>query len=187
MLLFELFCVRARRKASSFSNPDFSVLVPIEFPLMSSTQHMGFVNSKQNDAGMRAEFFIGPKTTAYCRWQNSNDRFEGFSGIVHGGILVALADELMANVIVAHQKKFAVSVRASVQWHRPAMVGSAVFGFSEIRSCWKHFVSLAFTLQNAEGEVLLSGSGLFYLPNTKQFQKITGRSLPVELINYLRK
>src|SRR2546428_1544464 len=51
-----------------------------------------------------------------------SDRFEGWEGIAHGGILAAILDEVMAWALVGHDL-WGLTPRMSVDFRRPVQVG----------------------------------------------------------------
>lgn len=183
-LFFDLFSLK--KQPEPLAKEQFDFTQPIQFPFMNTDLHKGFVNSKTNDWGLQAEFFKGKSKTAFCKWDRVIDPFQGFSGIIHGGILVTLADELMANCVLSHTDKFSVSLKANVKWHSPVKIGDTVFGYSKIVCEYKNFKKVHFVIQSDSGKVVLSGDGVFYLPTLKQFNRMTGINLPTELQNYLR-
>ncbi len=52
-------------------------------------------------------------------------RFEGWEGIIHGGILCTILDEVMAWALVA-QDSWGVTARMSIEFRRPVTVGQAI-------------------------------------------------------------
>ena len=52
-------------------------------------------------------------------------RFEGWEGIVHGGILCTILDEVMAWALVA-QDSWGVTARLSIDFRKPVTVGQAI-------------------------------------------------------------
>jgi len=52
-------------------------------------------------------------------------RFEGWEGIIHGGILCAILDEVMAWALVEHDS-WGVTARMSIDFRRPVTVGQAI-------------------------------------------------------------
>jgi len=159
---------------------------PVIFPFQNSELHQGFVNSINNKSGMQAQFYIDDTNSVTCLWQNTASHFQGFSGIIHGGVLVALADELMANCLVSHKQKFGVTLSSRVQWKAPVKVGEEVKGRAHLASSFKKFVLIKFVIVNSKNQEVLTGHGLFYLPTQKQFKKMTGMDLPQDLHSYLR-
>jgi acyl-coenzyme A thioesterase PaaI-like protein len=54
-----------------------------------------------------------------------SDRFEGWEGIAHGGILAAILDEVMAWALVDHDL-WGLTARMSVDFRRPVRVGQPI-------------------------------------------------------------
>jgi len=52
-------------------------------------------------------------------------RFEGWEGIIHGGILSTILDEVMAWALVA-QDSWGVTARMSIDFRRPVIVGQSI-------------------------------------------------------------
>jgi uncharacterized protein (TIGR00369 family) len=53
------------------------------------------------------------------------DRFEGWEGLIHGGIVTTILDEVMAWALI-EQDSWGVTARMSVQFRRPVLVGQAI-------------------------------------------------------------
>jgi uncharacterized protein (TIGR00369 family) len=54
-----------------------------------------------------------------------DERFQGWEGIAHGGILCAILDEVMAWSLVEHDA-WGVTARLNVEFRRPVQVGTAI-------------------------------------------------------------
>jgi len=52
-------------------------------------------------------------------------RFEGWEGIIHGGILCTILDEVMAWALVEHDN-WGVTARMSIDFRKPVTVGQAI-------------------------------------------------------------
>jgi uncharacterized protein (TIGR00369 family) len=52
-------------------------------------------------------------------------RFEGWEGLVHGGILCTILDEVMAWSLVS-EDNWGVTARMSTEFHKPVMVGQTI-------------------------------------------------------------
>lgn len=159
---------------------------PVTFPLQNSETHKGFVNSKNNPWGLQADFFTHENNTCRCEWTNTHTNYQGFANIIHGGILAALADELMANNILGSLNKFAMSLKAELEWQRPVKVSEKIMGRSQIYFRLGPFVLVRFELLNQKQKLVITGNGVFYLLNRQQFERATSHPLPLELIPYVR-
>ncbi len=60
------------------------------------------------------------------------ERFQGFAGIAHGGILATILDECMVNTVWL-RGKLAVTARFEVRLRQPVRVGTRVTFRAEVR------------------------------------------------------
>lgn len=186
ILFFEKLIFRRKKYKYDFSPILVDTEKPVKFPLQNSIIHQGFVNSLNNKYGMRAQFYIADNKGVTCLWKNTIDCFQGFPGIIHGGILLTLADELMAHSLVAHYKKFGVTLSSRVYWKMPARVGDTIKGKSVVMASYKNFYLVNATLTNSQDQVVLLCRAIIFNPTLKQFAKIIGTELPDELHEFLR-
>jgi acyl-coenzyme A thioesterase PaaI-like protein len=86
--------------------------------------HRCFVCGKHNPDGLHLDFepegVSGVRTTYVIP-----ERFQGFAGIVHGGILATILDECMVNTVWLRGNS-AVTARLEVRLRRPVGVGERV-------------------------------------------------------------
>ena len=83
-----------------------------------------------------------------------DSRQEGYRGIVHGGVLCALLDEVIGWAAAVDRKRYFVTAELTVRFLKPLMVGTPVTVRGRVR---KHL----FRLSTAEGEVV-DGNGKVY-------------------------
>ncbi len=164
-----------------------TALEPIRFDFKDSDLHQGFVNSKSNPGGLQADFFsVSNGESVACTWSNTDGKFQGFPGIIHGGILSSLCDELMANAVLAKERKFAMTLEARFSWKKPAYIGDVLSGSAAISASLFSFRLVEAEIRNSKGKVLLVGSALFYLPTWEVFNRALGVKVPEEIRPYLR-
>ncbi len=85
--------------------------------------HNCFACGELNEAGLHLKLKLEP---GHCTTELTIPRrFEGWEGIIHGGILCAILDEVMAWALVA-QDSWGVTARMSVDFRRPVVVGQSV-------------------------------------------------------------
>ena len=79
-----------------------------------------FVCGEKNQIGLKARFTFenGEAVTELI----ADERFEGYKGIYHGGIISTVLDEVMIKAILA-EGKFAVTAEITVRFHLPMNVG----------------------------------------------------------------
>ncbi|MGD0621133.1 MAG: PaaI family thioesterase [Thermacetogeniaceae bacterium] len=84
-----------------------------------------FVCGSRNEAGLRLEIVSG-NGEARAEFQ-PDARWEGYPGVVHGGVLGALLDDLMFHAIYSVIKQLAVTASIEVRFRRPARIGARLF------------------------------------------------------------
>jgi acyl-coenzyme A thioesterase PaaI-like protein len=97
-----------------------------------------FVCGKHNPHGLHLDFEVegasGVRTTCLIP-----DRFQGFAGIVHGGILATILDECMVNTVWLRGMT-AVTARFEVRLRRPVRLGERLtFRAQVVRESAKGF------------------------------------------------
>ncbi len=90
-----------------------------------------------------------------------DSRQEGFKGIVHGGVLCALLDEVIGWAAAVERKRYFVTAELTVRFLRPLPVGTAVTVRGRVR---EHL----YRLSTAEGEIV-DESGNMYAKATGKF------------------
>jgi acyl-coenzyme A thioesterase PaaI-like protein len=120
--------------------------------------HRCFVCGKDNPDGLHLEFepegVSGVRTTCVIP-----ERFQGFAGIAHGGILATILDECMVNAIWLRGNT-AVTARLVVRLRHPVGVGARVtFRAEVVRESSSRFeVTSHATLD--DGTVIADGKAL---------------------------
>jgi acyl-coenzyme A thioesterase PaaI-like protein len=117
-----------------------------------------FVCGKHNPDGLHLDF--APDGTAGVRTSYTiADRFQGFAGIAHGGILATILDECMVNTVWLRGVP-AVTARFEVRLRRPVPIGQRVtFRAHVARELAKGFEVEA-RAELDDGTVVAEGKGL---------------------------
>jgi acyl-coenzyme A thioesterase PaaI-like protein len=88
-------------------------------------------------------------------------RFEGWEGIVHGGIVSTILDEVMAWSLVG-QDSWGVTARMSVEFRRPVEVGTPIRADGWVTRDRRRIVETAGRIvHSSTGEELATGTGLY--------------------------
>jgi uncharacterized protein (TIGR00369 family) len=88
-------------------------------------------------------------------------RFEGWEGIVHGGIVSTILDEVMAWSLVG-QDSWGVTARMSVEFRRPVEVGTPIRADGWVTRDRRRIVHTAGRIvDSSTGEELATGTGLY--------------------------
>jgi acyl-coenzyme A thioesterase PaaI-like protein len=117
-----------------------------------------FVCGKHNPDGLHLDF--EPEGAAGVRTTYTiPDRFQGFAGIAHGGILATILDECMVNTVWLRGVA-AVTARFEVRLRRPVHVGRPVtFRARIVRETGKG-VEVESRAELEDGTVVAEGTGL---------------------------
>jgi uncharacterized protein (TIGR00369 family) len=85
--------------------------------------HNCFACGELNEIGLHLQLNLEPER---C-WTElvMPSRFEGWEGIIHGGILCTILDEVMAWALVVHDN-WGVTARMSIDFRKPVSVGQSI-------------------------------------------------------------
>lgn len=84
-----------------------------------------FVCGSDNETGLKARLDVDAEAgSASCRIR-LDDRFQGWQGVVHGGILSTLLDEVAIYACRSRGEQF-VTAEINVRFRKPVAVGSHV-------------------------------------------------------------
>jgi acyl-coenzyme A thioesterase PaaI-like protein len=90
-----------------------------------------------------------------------DERFEGWAGMAHGGIISTILDEVMAWSLVG-EDNWGVTARLSVDFRRPVPVGSRIRADGEIATSRRRIVeTTAKLIRLDDGEVLATARGTY--------------------------
>jgi uncharacterized protein (TIGR00369 family) len=87
------------------------------------TPHHCFACGELNETGLHLKLQLA---SGRCKVELTlPNQFEGWEGLIHGGIVCTILDEVMAWALV-ERDAWGVTARMSVQFHRPILVGQAI-------------------------------------------------------------
>ena len=92
-------------------------------------------------------------------------RFEGWEGIIHGGILSTILDEVMAWSLVSHDN-WGVTARMSIDFRKPVTVGQAIRAEGWITESRRRIQVTAGRIVDAESGVELAVAEATYVAAT---------------------
>jgi acyl-coenzyme A thioesterase PaaI-like protein len=113
------------------------------------------------------------------------DLHQGPPALMHGGLILTLADELAAWTILGMLGKFGFTGRVEASLSRPVRINEEVTGVGKILRSTSRTVHVEVTLTQT-GEAVFSGKFLFALLAANAFEKLTGRPLPEEWKQFTR-
>ena len=120
--------------------------------------HNCFACGSLNAHGMHLELHLGERRA----WTELilAERFEGWHGIAHGGIIATLLDEVMAWSLVA-EESWGVTARMTVDFRRPVAIGVPVRAEGWIVRSRRRLVDAAGEIRGADGTVLAAAQAVY--------------------------
>lgn len=113
------------------------------------------------------------------------ERYQGPPGIMHGGLVGTLADEIGAWTIIGLLHKFGFTAQMSGKLHRPARIGVPIEGRGRIAKEGARVVDETVSLRQ-EGTVVYTGELRFVLLDEKGAERMLGGPLPEEWRRFSR-
>lgn len=135
-----------------------------------------FVCGARNDAGLKLQFRReGDRVVAEFLPQ---ERFQGFPGVVHGGILASLLDEALSRTALLYEQ-WVMTGRLEIRYRLPARVGQLLRITGEIEQQRARMVIArgAITLAADPTVVVAEGRGTF-LPYPEDLRRQAAQEYP---------
>ena len=82
---------------------------------------MCFICGRQNPIGLHLDFYEDPETGQVRAEFTVPDEFQGYPGVVHGGIVAAILDEVSGRAVMLHgsDEDLMATLRLTVRYRRP--------------------------------------------------------------------
>jgi uncharacterized protein (TIGR00369 family) len=119
-----------------------------------------FVCGENNPNGLRLIFEIDKEKQTLQTTFVASPTFQGWDGIVHGGIICTLLDEAMAKLIyeVGYQ---AVTASLEVKFKKPAPILKPLNVYGEITEVSKRLIRAKAYVAGEDGTILATGTSTF--------------------------
>ena len=134
--------------------------------------HNCFACGSLNTHGMHLDLHLGERRS----WTELTlpDRFEGWHGIAHGGIIATLLDEVMAWSLVA-EESWGVTARMSVDFRRPVAIGVPIRAEGWIVRTRRRLVDAAGEVRAADGTVLAAAQAVYLAADEDRKKELQAR------------
>jgi len=125
-----------------------------------------FVCGEKNSGGLRLCFEIDPERKTLKTTFVASPTYQGWDGIVHGGIISTLLDEAMAKLVyeLGYQ---AVTASLEVRFKNPAPILEPLFVYGEIMEVSKRLIRAKAHIAKENGTVLATGISTFLKQSAK--------------------
>ncbi len=118
---------------------------------------------QENPIGLKLAF--SPMENKYMAVKIVPREYQGYDGIVHGGILATMMDEAMAGYLNKSLGQKAVTARLDIRYRQPAPVGVPLTIASWEESRRGSFVNMKAAISLADGTIVTEATGKMALIN----------------------
>ncbi len=108
-----------------------------------------FVCGQDNPRGLRIPYQCGNGGEVTATWTPSTE-FEGFRGIVHGGLVSTVLDEAMSKAVAAAGRE-ALTAELRVRFRRPVASAGAYLIRGWVLDCGKRLIKTEASFSDPEG------------------------------------
>jgi uncharacterized protein (TIGR00369 family) len=141
--------------------------------VLKTEPHSCFGCGELNEAGLHLELHLEPG----CCWTELviPDRFQGWEGVVHGGVLSTILDEVMSWSLI-ERDSWGVTARISVDFKQPVFVGRRVRAVGRVVEDRRRLVMTAGSILDAEtGTELATAQATFVTVNVARKRELEAR------------
>ena len=116
-----------------------------------------FVCGRNNSGGLHLSFEIDPEKQTLQTTFVAGPTFQGWDGIVHGGIVSTLLDEAMAKLVyeLGYQ---AITASLEIKFKKPASILEPLFVYGEIAEISKRLIKAKSRVTREDGTILATGT-----------------------------
>jgi acyl-coenzyme A thioesterase PaaI-like protein len=144
-----------------------------------TTYQRCFACGRQNESGLNLTFRReGDRILADYQ---PRERFQGFPGVLHGGVLATMLDETMSRT-GAMRQEWLMTGKLEIRYRRPAPVDQPLRVWGEIVRERRGAIDAAGAVELMDGTVVAEGRGMF-LRLPEQIASDTVAEYP-EFVNY---
>ena len=159
----------------------------IENIFLDLPEYSCFGCAPQNKSGHKLEFYFDDnEKVLISRLDEDPMHFQGFPGVLHGGIQATMMDEVGFWVIYDQLKKFAFTLNMNINYKKIIHLPDELTIRAWIKESDEKKVLVSGQIVNRAGEITSEADLLFYIANKKMWQRITGTNeIPELFLDYL--
>jgi uncharacterized protein (TIGR00369 family) len=127
-------------------------------PSFEFAPHNCFACGELNEHGLHLQLHLEEQRS----WSEFvlEERFEGWMGVTHGGIIATILDEVMAWSL-ASENNWGVTARMTIEYKKPVPVGSRVRAEGWIVRSRRRLVDTAGQILDSDGTVLATAEAIY--------------------------
>jgi uncharacterized protein (TIGR00369 family) len=118
-----------------------------------------FACGRDNPVGLKLEFVRTPGESR-CEF-TIGEQFEGWSGIIHGGILCTILDEAMAHAYFPQRR--GITTKAEFRFRQPGRVGVPMVAAGRLVKMTRKLLTAEAAITLKDGSVVAEGKAQAYI------------------------
>jgi uncharacterized protein (TIGR00369 family) len=145
---------------------------PVGRPTFEFQPHNCFACGELNEHGLKLQLHLQERRS----WTELvlEERFEGWAGVTHGGIIATILDEVMAWALVA-EDNWGVTARMTLDFKRPVAVGTKVRAEGWIVRNRRRLIDTAGQIVDADGNLLATGEAVYVAAGEERKRELMER------------
>jgi uncharacterized protein (TIGR00369 family) len=121
---------------------------------------MCFVCGMQNPIGLKAFFYQDEEGRVVAHFTGKEEH-QGYPGVMHGGIVTALLDEVIARVAIAQDLLWGVTAKLEVRFRRPVPLGQPLTLVGEMTRLRSRTLEAHGEIRLEDGTVAAEAEGVY--------------------------
>lgn len=131
---------------------------------------MCFVCGFENPIGLKASFYENEAGQTICRF-TPEEEHQGYPGVMHGGIISSLLDEVMGRATIAIAG-WTATARIEVRFHHPVPLGRPMTLIGEVVRKWSRLIEARGELHLEDGTLAAEAQGTYLRLPEDKFEEI---------------
>lgn len=136
-----------------------------------------FVCGLDNDHGLKLAFYQDEDGTVVVNY-TVPDYYQGYPGVVHGGIVTTLMDEVIGRVLmIGNTKRFMATAKLTTRYRKPVPTGKPIRIVGRIVDDRGRVAEARAEIFGPDGEVLAEAEGLMVALSEEALQTMDAETM----------
>lgn len=145
-----------------------------------------FACHPNNNYGLRLKFYADDDKQEVFTRIKPEQHFNGFPGILHGGIQCALIDEVAYWTMFDSIKKIGLTAKIDLNFLKPVPMDTELSIIGKINTVQKRRATVETAIKDQQGEIYTKAEVLYFLPNKKALFKVFGEeNFNIKFLSYI--
>jgi len=123
------------------------------------TSRMCFGCGRENPVGLRADYYQD-HGKVYCEY-TPGEEYQGYPGVVHGGILCTILDEVLYRTALMEENPWMVTGKMEVRFRAPVPTGRPLTATAEVVQRTRRTLEAKGEIQLEDGTVAVEAGATF--------------------------